>query len=871
MKDYIMNGLIRQTTLHPVRTIILILLLTVPAALLLVQPGVKRDPNPYPLNRDHPSMISYRKLQNEFTGNKETALVMLVHPETVFNPDTLIRIQRLSSSLESMNFLTAADKQALAPFRDASDRETAELLEALMGGEGSELDELTLLDLRSRLETEPVQGLDRAALEAVLEDLLLRRYPVRKLTSLSTVENVMAEGDSLRVGRYYEEVPRGPEELEALRRLVSSDEILRDVFISKDGRATTIIVETNVPDHRTDLHLLMAREIERLAVEIPGPGKVHLSGTPVLNATNMLVMNQDSSTLFPVVMTLLTVLLWVTFRSLRGILLPLGVVLLSVVWTLALKVAGGVPLNMITASLPLFLITIGVADGIHLVSEFKHQLARLGDRRRAVAVTVEHMFMPVVMTSLTTAAGFASLAYTDLIMVRHFGMFVALGALVAMVITLVLVPAVLSLGANPAASKGPEPDAGGGGLVAALEQRMVGLLAGVSRLAVERPLPLVLVSIVIAAAAGYGVTRVQAENDFLTYFEESMPAIQATRAIDATMAGSLPANVLISATGVGSEPFKNPARLAAVEALQEHLKQVPHVGKTLSLVDMLKRINRTMHSDDPKWHRLPGDDQGPEGRNLIAQYLLLYENGGGENLNNFVTPQFDELNVVVNMSSRNTEDVERVISSIAEYAAAHFPPEMKIRFAGTAEMITASNNEIVSSQVRSLSISLLVIFLLLMLQFRSPTRALLGIIPLSFAVLMNFGFMGYFGFFLNAGTAIVSSIVIGVGVDFAIHFLSRLQTELDRGAGLAAAVTETMLSSGKAISANAFIVAAGFSVLTISRSVPMQTGGIMIAMTLLVSALATLVLLPAVISFCCSLPAPRQQASQAGGKVTLEA
>ncbi|MDH4246990.1 MAG: MMPL family transporter [Deltaproteobacteria bacterium] len=849
------NSFLELPLRRPKLVITLIAIFTLVSLGLLVKPGLKLDPTPYPLSESHPAMKAYRQLKADYTGTLESALVLLVHKTSVYNPGTLERVKGLSDALRDVNLLNAGDGALLKPFAGQVEGEPGKLIDALAAdGNGIPAD-TALMELQSLLS---MGELKHPGVKGAVEELLLRRYPVSSVTSLSTVEDLRAEDGQLRVGRYYESTPGTPEALEALRTRVSADVLLRDLMVSRDGTATGIIVETNIPDHRSELHMAMARRIEALLTQIPGDETAFIAGTPVLAATGLVVMEEDNTLLFPVIFTLVVLLLWATLRSLGGIVLPLAVVMLSVVWTLALKVLFNVPLNQITTSLPVFLFTVGIADGIHIISEFRDQFRALGDRILALRATLKQMWLPVVMTSVTTAAGFLSLAYTDLKMIRNFGLFVAIGTMLALVFSLWFVPAGLALGGSlfkDSAGKGKVPSRFGS-LLARLDAWTIEGLLRLSRFSLNRAGWVVLTGALVAIASLFFMTRIQAENDFLTYFEEDMPIIVATKAMDTHMAGSLTANLVI--TAAGEEPFKDPRRLAQVGALQAFLEKQKIVGKTFSLVDLLKRINQSMHNDDPAYFRLPAESESVEGnpgagkvagRDLVAQYLLLYGNGGGENLTDVADSRFASLNVQVMLSTRNTKEIGALLDSMNGYVAANFPPDMKVTFGGAAHMITASNSAVVDSQVFSLASSLAVVFLLLLVQFLSPVKALLGMIPLGFAVLINFGMMGLLGIRLNAGTAIVSSVVIGVGVDFAIHYLSRLQTELARYGHFERAIDATLHSSGKAISANALVVAVGFSVLVFSRSTPMQQAGLMIGQTLLVSALATLTLLPAAMAF----------------------
>lgn len=843
----------------PKSTLIFLFAVTSLAMLALVSPGLGMDPNPYPLSKSHPSMVAYRQLKEDFTGNLETALVLLRHPRSVYNPATLERIATLTTQLEEISLTGEGDEALLIPFLPTLRGGQRTLLADILQGGITPEDDLSITDLQSLLEEEEANFPE---LDEALEELRLRIFPIKKVTSLANVENIISRGDDLIVGKVFENIPRGKEELEEIARQVRGNELFTGLLISEDERSTGILVETYIPDDRSKLMFALGEKIEALAKETLLEEELHIAGAPVMNAAAINIMEQDNAILFPIVIGLVGTILLLTFRSLRGVLLPMAVVVVSLIWTLAVMALLGIPLNMMTTALPVFLITVGVADGIHMVSEFKDQFRRLGSRKGAVLEMLRHMIVPVVMTSITTGVGFIVLGYTDVKPIREFGLFVALGVMMAMVVSLVLIPAALVLGREKPRREGNRSAVPG---VSRIDALGVGFLVGVSERAIQHKGKVLAGSLLILALALLGVTRLRVDNDFITYFDKKSPIVLATEALDRELAGSNAANILISASRAGEDPFKDPALLAKVEGLQRHLESsLPFVRKSMSLIDVLKRINLVMHDNDPAFNRLPGMEEVSngaagnangnqaekiKGRDLVAQYLLLYENGGGENLSDFTDSTFSTLNVRVTLATRSTVAINQVMESISEYTAKNFPPGMEIRFAGNAELITATNNEILRSQVLSLSVSFVAISLLLMALYRSPVKSLFAVIPLCTAIVVNFGVMGWSGMALNIGTVLISSIVIGIGVDFAIHYLSPLILEMEALGELGSAIQATMESSGKAISANAITVAIGFMAMLLSGFVPMRNMGWMIAQMLVVTAIATIVLLPAAIAY----------------------
>jgi predicted RND superfamily exporter protein len=371
-------------------------------------------------------------------------------------------------------------------------------------------------------------------------------------------------------------------------------------------------------------------------------------------------------------------------------------------------------------------------------------------------------------------------------------------------------------------------------------------------------------ALIISGFSVYGLLQLNVESNLESYFKADAPFVVANKAME-KMSGSRTINIVIKINKEG-EPWKNPENLKLVEDFQIFLSTDQKVKRTFSLVDLIKRISYAFNENRADFNRLPQavefleseetfEENGQSvkrsvkrevsGRDLVAQYLVLYENSGGDVLSDVINSEYRNLNLSVNISSDSTSEEEKLLLRIDEYAAQHFPPEFSMISAGMVPINVATSVEVVSSQILSLCGSLLAVLLMLVLIFRSFYRGVIGMIPLAFTVLFNFGIMGYFGVNLDIGTALVSSIVIGIGVDYSIHYLSRMFSEVAQGADLRDAIYSTVRRSGKAITSNAVTVGFGFLALSVSEFLPLVTLSWMIWLTLNISALATMILLPA--------------------------
>ncbi len=834
---------------HSKAILLFFLVLTVGSALLL--PKLTRDPSPWLLEETHPARVNLETLRENYTGAGNSILVLLEAEDTVFNPDTLSRIQKLTTAFESLQILTNKNIEDLEMMAGELGGETGSILESIIHNHFNE-DALEELDSVRELLGPNGQNISRHL--ALLEIICERLAPVIEVTSLANTDNILGTDDGLDVNPIYEEVPKLKNELLEMREKVWSNELFRRVLVTEDNRFTGIYIEIVTKDEAAEDQLLLYESIKNiLEIKIPGDEKHYIAGSPSATAMIGKTMETDSNRLFPVVIILVMACLWFTFRMYKGIMVPMAVVILSVVVTLALKVLFNIPINIITSALPIFIISIGVADGIHIFSEYRDHLMEGMNKRDAVRRTIQNLTMPVILTSITTAGAFWSLSITEIIKIKHFGLFVAAGTLIAMVFSLLFIPALLTvLPQSEKIRKKRESK---------LDQYFARGLESLSMVVIKKPVPVLLLFSVIISAAIYGTFQVKVDNNFVKYLMPDSDIVISTDKLNKEAAGSLTLNLLIDSSRSEAEPLKNPENLKAISNLTHVLDQHRLVGKTLGLTRLIERLNFVLHNEDPAFNRIPNtvetieDSTDPgkkpvrvSGRNMISQLLLLYENSGGDTLSDVVDSEYKHANLPLILRTNSSMEIAELVDDIRAYTRVNFPEDLKVDFGGSAYVEVASTMEIVTGQVKSLVISFLLVFLMLVYLFRSIQKGLLAMIPLTTTILINFGVMGFFGVPLDVGTALVSSIVIGIGVDYSIHYMSRLQESIRNGKTFKEGIQYTVKHSGRAITANSFTVGIGFTALLVSIFTPLVTMGWMITMTMIVSAAATIVLLPAVLS-----------------------
>ncbi len=496
------------------------------------------------------------------------------------------------------------------------------------------------------------------------------------------------------------------------------------------------------------------------------------------------------------------------------------------------------------------------------------------------------MWKPVVLTSLTTAAGFLSFLTAPMPPVQHFGLFSSFGVLAAMVFSLTLFPAVLSM--LPAKmnkmSKVSKLSRGFGRQAGSSQSQSDNLaatgwaartLAVIGSSVARHPQPVLLPALLITGVCLVGTRYMRVNEAPITHFPTDAPVRIADRILRETFQGTLPLYIAIE--GHSPDLLKDPALLAKLDQMQATVEQDPIVGGSVSLAEYLKRMNRIMNEDRPEMEVIPTD------RDLVAQYLLLYSfSGDPDDFDEVVDYDYQHANVAFFLRTDSTEDVYRVVQRVQDFAVEQFgraesaeereelwsvrlgrwltgaQPTIanwetrsgfRIGFAGSGYFINRLTELVVSGQATSLVTSLGAVFILTALMFRSVTAGLINIIPISMVIIFSFGIQGLIQSPLDLGKSLTASMVIGVGIDYTIHFLNKYRNIVREGLTDPEAITlATMATSGKAIFFNAIVVIGGFLVFLASNFLPNYELGVMMALNMGACLVASMTVLPAVLN-----------------------
>ena len=649
------------------------------------------------------------------------------------------------------------------------------------------------------------------------------------VTSLYTADNITGSDMGLEVDPFYTKVPSSEKKLEEIKRTVESNDMIYGRIVSKDEKSTIVIAKIAKGVFDDEFYKKML-DLEK---KYEGPEKIYVAGRPIVEGTLARLMPRDMSVMAPMVILVIMAVLLVMLRSVKAMLLNILVVLLSTLWTFGLMAFLNIPVYSVSTMIPVMLIAIGVAYGVHM---FNHLYIFMknnpeADKKTAVLNMIRYMWKPVMMAAVTTAVGFTSLLTSEVYPVKYFGVFTSFGVISAFVLSIVFIPASLMITGLPGRRKPLEKDLDLEEKEEYREKETVSFKF--TNAVLSHKVLVISVTAAVVLVSLFGLTRIRVDSSFLANFKETSDIRITDKYINDHFAGTSSFNIILEAED--AESFKDPGTLGLVNKLQSDLNNLAVVGDSFSLTDFIRRMNMVMNGNDEEYNTIP------DSRDMIAQYLLLYEmSGDPETLNSVIDYDYKTLNLTVQLKSDDSKAIREVVAVVDSFKNSFNDYGVKIRFAGSGYKALVFSDLILKGQVSSLGLSLLIVIILLTLMFKDIRLGLIGSIPVFLTALINFGVMGLLNIPLGPTTALISSIAVGIGIDYAIHFIenyreySLLNDKKIKAAQLA------MSHSGRAILFNAVVVISGFLVFLFSIFPPNRQLGALVSLNMFTSFAGTL-------------------------------
>lgn len=656
---------------------------------------------------------------------------------------------------------------------------------------------------------------------------------VRDVTSLLNVDYITGSAEGLDVKPMVEsgKAPRSPEEILDFKQKLGSWDLYKGLLFTIDEKGTLISFSIQKGLQSNDVVPVYYNLLD-ITKKYEGQEKFFIAGTTVVESLIGDYMMRDLKLFVPFVNIAIIIFLFLFFRNMTGVLLPLVTVSISTIWVLGLMAILRVPITSVSSTIPVVLVAMGTAYGIHVLENiFADNAENNKNEKVIIHNALYRVSTPVIMAGLTTIAGSVSLVTTEVVPIREFGLLAGFGIMVAMVISLTIIPAILSILKNKGRNFVPNHYQSRNDLIDSA-------LKWASHQVYRRSMTILVISLIIIAVSMVGVLQLKSDLDPIKHFRKSSPIRVADDILNKEFGGTTLFNVVIE--GKSPDDIKDPAFLRYVEGLQNRLNKMKGVGKTVTIVDLIKRMNRSMHGGDIAYYRIP------ETRELVAQYLLLYSFSGGKTLDRIVDFNCQKTQILMQVKSQSgllADEVAQVVKAYQKQTPAD--RVKKVFTTGISAMNAEFNRIVVSGQISSCATSLLLVMLIVVVIFKSFKLGLFSIIPLFVPIVFNFGIMGFLGIELNAATAIIASLAVGVGIDYQIHVISRYRYEMELNSNIPSALEQSIYTSGRAILYNAIAVTAGFMVLIPSNFVIICQMGFLQAMVMVTCAVASLTLLPA--------------------------
>ena len=670
------------------------------------------------------------------------------------------------------------------------------------------------------------------------------------MTWLGNVEYIEGIEDGVKIHELLETVPQDPKEMAEVRKKALSESTYVNSLISPDGQSAAIILEMerypedgDTLDPKNEIAPAVRKILARPEFALLN---AHVAGGPIMHHDYDEIAGRETRNFMGLCLLIqMAILLWVG-RGVRGVFVPISIVFLSVLWTMGAIGLMGFTLNMMIVILPSLLICVGIGDSMHFIAEYQDQCDKGLARRKAMLKTFAMVGLPCLLTTLTTMGAFLSFLTVRIRPFRELGVYASVGVVAALALTFILVPFFYSFGkknariTNPANQKNRHD----------LFDR---LLARVHWIVTAGPGWVVVFFVVLVLVSITGAMNIQVESNFVKMLSTKLPLRQAYDFIDERMGGSMSMEIMLD-TGK-TDGVKEPAFLKKMDVLQGFADNHPLVTKTMSVLDVMKKMRRAMHNNDQEFYSVPDTLEA------ASQYLFMYETSGGDQLDKLVGFDYDIARLTVKTRNLSTADVRCFMRDVEDFSRKTFDDSVSVEMTGALTWVKALNDKIGEGVKYSFTAVLFAVGALMIIFLRSVKLGLISMIPNVFPILITLGFMGFAGIYLDMPIMCCSAVIIGVAVDDTIHFFRRYRREFERLGDYTQALRATLGTVGRPITFTTMTLILGFGVMTLSDISGWRNFGFLSGFAFLWAYLADFFLCPALILLIKPLGPERQSNS----------
>lgn len=658
-----------------------------------------------------------------------------------------------------------------------------------------------------------------------------------RVTSLATENNITGSEDGMAVDAFFEELPETQQQAESIWQAVSDFPLYMGNLVSKDRKATLIVAELVDQDQVEDTYQAILEIVALTSVD--DQNEIHVAGEGAIAGYLGSYIDADAQRLNPLAGIIITLIILFAFRRFSPGLLSNVVIAASVLMTLAIMALNDVPFFVITNALPVILIGISVADSIHIYSHYFELQAKQpnADKRELIIQTLEAMWRPITLTTLTTIAGFIGLYFAAYMPpFKYFGLYTAVGVAIAWAYSLIFLPAAMAL-IKPSASKK---------MIAQAKNNQIDAFAKImvvlGKISVNHSKTIIGLFTAIVIIGSFATAYLVVDEDRIETFHSSESLYKADKAINQHFNGTYNLDIVVEAKE--NEGLFNPETLLKMDALQNYALSLENVNGANSIVDYLKQMNRSLTDGNKNNYKLPNEKE------LVAQYFLIYSaSSEPTDFEEEIDYDYRVANIRLSLNKGSYRDTEKVVRQLEHYIAAQFDQaDLSATLSGRVTVNYHWIKDLGESHFVGLAISMFLVWAVSALLFGSISAGIYAIIPVGSSLLLVYASMVLLDIDLGIGTSMFASVAIGLGVDFSIHTIDRLRSLYAEYDGdWDKALTNLFPTTGRALFFNYLAIACGFGVLISSQVVPLTNFGIIVVVSVTTSFLASLSLLPALI------------------------
>ncbi len=658
-----------------------------------------------------------------------------------------------------------------------------------------------------------------------------------RVVSLATEDNITGNEEGMLVEAFFETPPATQIEADKVRAAVMDFPLYLGSMVARDGSATLIVTEMFNNEDGAKVYEQLSELIKHAPIN--NGEEIHLAGDGAVSGYLITYMNADAARLVPISVVIITLLCILSFRTWRGVLIPTVIILSAVTSAIGLMAAAGVPIYVITTSMPVLLVGVAVADSIHVLSQYYEELAENPEYKQHDLVIRAMMVMwrPVLITTLTSMVGFLGIAVSSYMPpMQGYGLFSLIGLGVAGLFSLTFVPAALVLlkpiHSNAFKSSGQhlQKDVFSQGMdkFGCWVLNNTGKVLGLALL--------------VCIFGVMGALKLEVNESWVENFRTTEPIFLADKAINATLDGTNNLDIVIETPN--NEDLFKPENLQRIEKLQAFLTTLPHINGSTSIVDYIKQMNRSLNENKPSAYVIPDD------ANLISQYFLLYSaSGDPTDFEEEIDYDYRMALVRARMDSARYQQDKVVVEATQKYLDEVFNScEIKGTLSGRVNVDYHWLDTLLGTQYKSVIIALTLVWIIVCISLRSIYGGTLAVIPVVLGCLSVYAFMGATGITLAVGTSMTAAIALGIGIDFSIHTLDRVKLLMTEGGlEMDAALHQLYPSTGRALLFSFVAVFVGFGILGLSYVPPLSKLGLLIAFSVLISFISSMTVLPALL------------------------